>query len=882
MGAGNPQGRRSCPVLLEQTGILLAVLVQLLTSSGVSAGPVAGGLLPVPADEAQREATGLVREVYGDALTQAGTPAEKVQLAGRLLDESNQAVEPANRYALLAEARRLAVEAGDLQTAFAAIEQMTEIFDVDPVRIQASTLWQLSAKTKDREVYTAIAMKAQELADAAVQQGQFDLAQKLVDFAVENARSARDGKLVHAIVAHGETIAPLREQYDEVQRALATLETKPLDPAANREAGRWRCLVQDRWDEGVPMLVLGDDAALSDLAKRDLLSPQTATERLAVADGWWQFAAQCDEQLAARVKRRAGLWYARALPALTGLDQQRAQVRLQEAGPVATMVPEETRALSLEDLALLMTFDRGTFFYKDNTPYVRDLSGRGNHGTVANLDFAPGVVGDAGSFNGENSAVFVPQVATDDFTISFWVKTAGSRHTGSQWHAGAGLVDGETPWIVDDLGVSLTGTTIAFGIGRPDTTVRSSTHVADDRWHHCCATRHLESGRIVLYIDGRPEATTVASTRPLRSPPKLAIGQIQTGKHPFRGLMDELAIFQRCLTHEEVQALHALGMEKTSLAAYLHLADRQTEPAIEPEAAEDAPASPVATGRYVLSGPNVVKLTEQRPVRARVGWDGFWVNRAPGESWPLIGPDFEYCREFLYAHAPSRLAYVLPRGMLSFTAVGYCVCSRSVRFLVVADGTTIFESPKAGIVDIRVDLPPRTKVLELVVDDIGDKGRDQSFWCLPTLHRLKIEDLEEKRGASVSMTTLPPAAASVGSGKLWINRMERPDQPIPVLYRGGGRCDEFFYAHPESEAVFDLPQGADRFMAVGYAMLGQSVMFRVLVDGRLMHESPKAGIVPIDVAIPEGAKQLTLETDPLGSGFRDHAFWCYPRLRVRQ
>ncbi|MDY0166107.1 MAG: hypothetical protein RBS80_06160 [Thermoguttaceae bacterium] len=44
---------------------------------------------------------------------------------------------------------------------------------------------------------------------------------------------------------------------------------------------------------------------------------------------------------------------------------------------------------------------------------------------------------------------------------------------------------------------------------------------------------------------------------------------------------------------------------------------------------------------------------------------------------------------------------------------------------------------------------------------------------------------------------------------------------IPILYQGGGRCDEFFYAHPESEAVFDLPQGADRFMAVGYAMLSQ-------------------------------------------------------------
>ncbi len=65
---------------------------------------------------------------------------------------------------------------------------------------------------------------------------------------------------------------------------------------------------------------------------------------------------------------------------------------------------------------------------------------------------------------------------------------------------------------------------------------------------------------------------------------------------------------------------------------------------------------------------------------------------------PIIDEDSQFCDEFLYAPAPSRLIWKLtPATMKSFSALGYCVESRSVRFRVLVDGQTIYESDQAGV-----------------------------------------------------------------------------------------------------------------------------------------------------------------------------------------
>lgn len=52
--------------------------------------------------------------------------------------------------------------------------------------------------------------------------------------------------------------------------SLAALEAKPTDPVANVAVGKFYCLLKGQWSQGIPMLALGNDPTLSELAKAEL------------------------------------------------------------------------------------------------------------------------------------------------------------------------------------------------------------------------------------------------------------------------------------------------------------------------------------------------------------------------------------------------------------------------------------------------------------------------------------------------------------------------------------------------------------------------------------------------------------------------------------
>jgi hypothetical protein len=92
-----------------------------------------------------------------------------------------------------------------------------------------------------------------------------------------------------------------------------------------------------------------------------------------------------------------------------------------------------------------------------------------------------------------------------------------------------------------------------------------TTSVMDGRWHHIAVTRAIDSGEVVLYVDGRPEATAAGPAGDVSYPdgavpnPSCNGGQPCTGSDPFlvlgaekhdagdefpsyRGLLDEVRL----------------------------------------------------------------------------------------------------------------------------------------------------------------------------------------------------------------------------------------------------------------------------------------------------------------------------------------------------
>jgi hypothetical protein len=119
------------------------------------------------------------------------------------------------------------------------------------------------------------------------------------------------------------------------------------------------------------------------------------------------------------------------------------------------------------------------------------------------------------------------------------------------------LVDADVAGSADDFGITLMGGQVAFGVGNPDTTIRSQTIVNDEQWHHVAVTRIASSGQMNLYIDGRIERTAPGPAGVKQAAPVIRVGAIQTqgSNQFFRGQFDDLRFYSTVLSDAQIAYL---------------------------------------------------------------------------------------------------------------------------------------------------------------------------------------------------------------------------------------------------------------------------------------------------------------------------------------
>lgn len=170
-----------------------------------------------------------------------------------------------------------------------------------------------------------------------------------------------------------------------------------------------------------------------------------------------------------------------------------------------------------------------------------------------------GVANRAVYFDGINDRIYVTRMVQDDFTISFWFRSDQGVGTSTQWFDGAGMVDAEYSGITDDFGTSLNANgRVLAGTGNPDIHVYSSTGYNDNQWHFVAFTRLRSSGRLCLYVDGALQSNAVGGVQELSRTPVIMMGGLQTLDHYYRGLIDDVRIYNRDLTPLEVHCLYLI------------------------------------------------------------------------------------------------------------------------------------------------------------------------------------------------------------------------------------------------------------------------------------------------------------------------------------
>jgi hypothetical protein len=189
-----------------------------------------------------------------------------------------------------------------------------------------------------------------------------------------------------------------------------------------------------------------------------------------------------------------------------------------------------------------------------------DSSGHGYHGTLlSDPAWVSGVLGGALEFDGDDDEITLPivlPVGSSSCTFAAWIKVprigAGGLDSGER----IGILLGNysdspnTNWELHAAGEMR----MWWNGGEVD--ARGTTDLRDNTWHHIAWVRDKDAKAFFLYIDGRQEAKTATVGTDITFNTTHRIGGDNRGSPPnFHGLADDLQLYSRALSQDEVAAI---------------------------------------------------------------------------------------------------------------------------------------------------------------------------------------------------------------------------------------------------------------------------------------------------------------------------------------
>lgn len=195
------------------------------------------------------------------------------------------------------------------------------------------------------------------------------------------------------------------------------------------------------------------------------------------------------------------------------------------------------------------TFDEGM------GSIARDVSGRGNHGTVmGDAKWTEGRIGGALEFDGTDDFVSIPNESSFDITgsvtVSAWIRVESFTKT---WQAI--VTKGDRAWRLhranDTKSVGFACSDLSRGqVGD----LYGKKVVADGRWHHVAGV--LDGTKTSIFVDGTLDASAKSSPSISVNDFPVLIGENAQAKgRLFRGLIDDVRIYDRALSVDELRAL---------------------------------------------------------------------------------------------------------------------------------------------------------------------------------------------------------------------------------------------------------------------------------------------------------------------------------------
>ena len=200
------------------------------------------------------------------------------------------------------------------------------------------------------------------------------------------------------------------------------------------------------------------------------------------------------------------------------------------------------------DTVLMMHFDEGS------GTIVKDESGCGNDGIIHGATWITGISGKALQFDGMDDYVDCGGDSSlnmaDEITIEAWVKP---RSLSNNYMCIAGKDKSGGPKYDSYSLKIMNNNNLAFGLIIDGTEKRLETSLSDENWYHFVGT--YDGFNMILYKNGL-EVNHVSVSGLITTQPNtnFVIGAYSNHDLFFNGIIDDVAIYSRALTSEEIEA----------------------------------------------------------------------------------------------------------------------------------------------------------------------------------------------------------------------------------------------------------------------------------------------------------------------------------------
>ena len=182
---------------------------------------------------------------------------------------------------------------------------------------------------------------------------------------------------------------------------------------------------------------------------------------------------------------------------------------------------------------------------------LKDGSGMGNDGQIfGKPKWVDSNYGKAMEFDG-TVYILVPNNDSynfkkdDSFTIALWINYVPK----GDWAGPMQKFNGGYPFKVEVD----TANSLYFAIYDGTNFPRADIGNVNSEWHQCCFVRDAKNKKLIAYLDGKLKQESVdTTTGEIANAANLYIGTRTPGNITYKGLLDEIAIYNRILTNDEI------------------------------------------------------------------------------------------------------------------------------------------------------------------------------------------------------------------------------------------------------------------------------------------------------------------------------------------